>query len=177
MNTVKKPVKLDTVKAATILFTLLAALLLSAAFAQDTSWKTLPLTDARTGETFTLGGFSGETVYVEPMATWCSNCRQQLGNVRDAAARLTGDDVTFIALSVETTLKADALARYAEEQGFDFKFAVMTPELLRALAANFGQTVTVPPSTPHFIIHSDGATSDLLTGFSSPDAILAAVQP
>ena len=157
------------------------AVLSSTAFAQDTaqgtSWKTLPLTDARTGETFTLGGFSGETVYVEPMATWCSNCRQQLGNVRDAAAKLTGNDVTFIALSVETTLKADALARYAEEQGFNFKFAVMTPELLRALAAAFGQTVTVPPSTPHFIIHSDGTPSDLLTGFSSPDAILAAVQP
>ena len=152
------------------------AVLLSAAFAQ-TDWQTLPLTDARTGETFTLGGFAGKTVYVEPMATWCSNCRQQLGNVRDAAAQLKGDKVTFVALSVETTLKADALARYAKEQGFDFKFAVLTPELLRALAANFGQTIAVPPSTPHFIIHPGGTTSDLLTGFSSPDAILTAVQP
>ncbi len=152
------------------------AVLSSAAFAQ-TDWQTLPLTDARTGETFTLGGFAGKTVYVEPMATWCSNCRQQLGNVRDAAAQLKGDKVTFVALSVETTLKADALARYAQEQGFDFKFAVLTPELLRALAANFGQTIAVPPSTPHFIVYPDGTTSDLLTGFSSPDAILAAVQP
>ena len=168
-------VNLNLTKLAKMMAVVLAVLL-STAFAQ-TDWKTLPLTDARTGETFTLGGFSGRTVYAEPMATWCSNCRQQLGNVRDAAATLTGDDVTFIALSVETTLKADALARYAEEQGFDFKFAVMTPELLRALAAAFGQTVTVPPSTPHFIIYPDGATSDLLTGFSSPDAILAAVQP
>ena len=146
----------------------------TSAFAQ-TSWQNLPLTDARTGETFTLGGLGGY-VYAEPMATWCSNCRQQLGNVRDAAAQL-GEGVTFVALSVETSLKAEDLARYADEQGFDFKFAVMTPELLRALVADFNRTIAVPPSTPHFIIYPDGATSELFTGFSSPDAILAAVQP
>ena len=165
-----------TLTSSTKIIVVMLAALLSAAFAQ-TDWQTLPLTDARTGETFTLGSFSGETVYAEPMATWCSNCRQQLGNVRDAAAELKGAKVTFVALSVETTLKPDALARYAEEQGFNFKFAVLTPELLRALAANFGQSVAVPPSTPHFIIYPDGTASDLLTGFSSPAAILAAVQP
>lgn len=158
------------------MFVLVALLLSTAAFAQNTSWQDLPLTDARTGETFTLGGLEGY-VYAEPMATWCSNCRQQLGNVRDAAAQLGGDEVTFVALSVETSLKAEDLARYADEQGFDFKFAVLTPELLRALAAEFGQTIAVPPSTPHFVIRPDGTTSELLTGFSSPDAILASVQP
>lgn len=39
------------------------------------AWFSLPLTDARTGETFTLGDFSGQLVFVEPMATWCANCR------------------------------------------------------------------------------------------------------
>ena len=76
--------------------------LLSAASAQSTDWRSLPLTDARTGETFTLGGLGG-TVYAEPMATWCSNCRQQLKNVQAARAQL-GDGVTFVALSVETNL-------------------------------------------------------------------------
>ena len=33
--------------------------------------------DARTGQTFTLADLQGKTVYVEPMATWCTNCRQQ----------------------------------------------------------------------------------------------------
>jgi len=145
------------------------------ALAQDSSWRDLPLTDAKTGGTFSLGDFAGETVYVEPMATWCANCRQQLGNVHEAQTQL-GDEVTFIALSVETTLSADELARYAEDQGFDFTFAVMTPPLLRALAAEFGQSITNPPATPHFIIRPDGTTSELLTGFSEPDEIVAAVQ-
>lgn len=154
---------------------LLILSLTTTALAQDSSWRDLPLTDAKTGDTFSLGDFAGETVYVEPMATWCSNCRQQLGNVREAKAQL-GDEVTFVALSVETTLSADELARYADDQGFDFTFAVMTPEVLRALAAEFGQSVTSPPSTPHFIIHPDGSTSGLLTGSSTPNEIVAVVQ-
>lgn len=140
------------------------------------SWQNLPLTDVRTGETFTLADFAGETVYVEPMATWCTNCRQQLSNVTKAQAEL-GDDVTFVALSVETNLKADALKRYADEQNFNLTFAVMTPEFLRALAAEFGQSVLTPPATPHFIVYPDGSSSDLMTGSSSPEAIAAAVAP
>lgn len=163
-----------TVKYAVKLALLLVLVLSAPAFAQTADWQTLPLTDARTGETFTLGSLEGY-VYVEPMATWCSNCRQQLGNVRDAAAQLQA--VTFVALSVETTLAGDDLARYADEQGFDFKFAVMTPEVLRALVAGFSRTIAVPPSTPHFIIYPDGSSSALMTGFSSPDAIVAAVGP
>lgn len=146
-----------------------------AVFAQDTSWQNLPLTNAQTGETFTLADFEGQSVYVEPMATWCANCRQQLGNVNEAKMQL-GDEVTFVALSVETTLKADQLASYAKDQGFDFTFAVMTPEVLRALAAEFGQAITSPPSTPHFVISPDGTTSELFTGFSTTDEITALVQ-
>ncbi len=159
-------------------FVLLGILTLTTtALAQDVSWRDLPLTDARTGDTFTLADL-GDTVLVEPMATWCANCRHQLGNVRDAKTQL-GDEaqVTFVALSVETTLEADALARYAEEQGFDWTFAVMTPEMLRALAAEFGQAVASPPTTPHFVIYPDGTTTDLFTGFQAPAELLALVQP
>ncbi len=157
---------------------LLAVLTLSTtALAQDVSWRDLPLTDARTGETFTLADL-GDTVLVEPMATWCANCRHQLGNIRDAKTQLGNEtQVTFVALSVETTLGADALARYAEEQGFDFTFAVMTPEMLRALAAEFGQAIASPPSTPHFVIYPDGTTTDLFTGFQEPAELLALVAP
>ena len=152
---------------------LLALSLTASAFAQDATWQTLPLTDARTGETFTLAELEG-TVYVEPMATWCSNCRTQLGNVQAAQTQAEGD-VTFVALSVETTLEPAALARYADEQGFDFTFAVMTPELLRALASEFGQSIANPPATPHFIRYPDGTWGELMTGFSPPDAVLSSV--
>ena len=136
------------------------------------AWQSLELTDARTGETFTLGGFEGKTVFVEPMATWCTNCRRQLGNV-NAAKQEVGEDVEFIALSIEGNLSNEALAAYAEKEGFDLRFAVITPELLRALVDTFGRVITSPPSTPHFIIRPDGSTTELATGLESPADLLA----
>ena len=51
----------------------------------------------------------------------------------------------------------------------------MTPELLRALAAEFGQSVANPPATPLFVLYPDGSSGPLKTGFSPPDAVLSAV--
>jgi cytochrome oxidase Cu insertion factor (SCO1/SenC/PrrC family) len=144
--------------------------------ATSPAWQSLPLVNARTGETFSLADFAGKTVFVEPMATWCTNCKQQLGNVRAAREQLNSANVVFVALSVETDLEAAALAEYADGNGFDWVFAVVTPELLGELAATFGRTITNPPSTPHFIIRPDGTTTPLVTGIESADQIVSQLQ-
>ncbi|HEX2907728.1 MAG TPA: hypothetical protein VHO69_12745 [Phototrophicaceae bacterium] len=36
------------------------------------AWQTLPLVNARTGETFTFADLAGKVIFVEPMATWCT---------------------------------------------------------------------------------------------------------
>jgi len=95
-------------------FVLLSVLsLTTTALAQDSSWQDLPLTDARTGDD------------LSPLADFCrSGCRlcsnrwqpgvptaaSNSGNVRDV--KTVGDDVAFIALSVETTLVPPDLARW-----------------------------------------------------------------
>jgi thiol-disulfide isomerase/thioredoxin len=140
------------------------------------AWQTLPLVNARTGETFTFADFAGKTVFVEPMATWCTNCRQQLGNVNSARAQVSADQVVFVALSVETNITAADLAQYADQNGFDWVFAVMTPEVLGELTNAFGRTITNPPSTPHFIIRPNGSTTDLVTGIESSDQIVQQIQ-
>jgi len=139
------------------------------------AWQTMALIDARTGESFTLADYAGKTVFVETMATWCTNCRQQLGNVKDAAARADTAEVVFLAISVETDLAAETLATYADNNGFDWTFAVATPELVRALAETFGQTIANPPATPHFLIYADGTHGELVTGYESGDQILASL--
>jgi thiol-disulfide isomerase/thioredoxin len=139
------------------------------------AWQKLALTDARSGESFTFADFNGKTVFVEPMATWCSNCRRQLTNVQEASAQL-GDDVVFVALSVETNIGGDTLAAYANDAGFDYTFAVMTPEMLGELAGAFGQTISNPPATPHFIILPDGSTTDLVTGIEPAADIVAQIE-
>ena len=143
--------------------------------AEKPTWQTIALTNAQSGETFTLGDFAGKTVFVEPMATWCTNCRQQLGNVAQIREQF-GDEVVFIALSLETNLSDEDLARYAADQGFDWHFAVMTPDMLQALADTYGRTITNAPSTPHFIIRADGTHTDLKTGIDSPDQLAQFIQ-
>ena len=53
-----------------------------------------------------------------------------------------------------------------------YTFAVMTPEMLGELAGAFGQTISNPPATPHFIIRPDGSTTDLVTGIEAPAVIV-----
>jgi len=139
------------------------------------AWQSLVLANAATGEEFTLGGFAGKTVFVEPMATWCSNCRQQLNNVSQARAAL-GEEVVFVALSLETTLDPAQLAAYQNDNGFDWTFAVMSDEILQGLAAEFGRSITSAPSTPHFIIRPDGTFTELSTGIDAPDQLVALLQ-
>jgi thiol-disulfide isomerase/thioredoxin len=150
-----------------------AAPMSAAPAAERPAWHYLPLTDAQSGQTFTLADFDGKTVYVEPMATWCTNCRQQLSVIRDQVrAQVDPERVVFVGLSVETNLASETLASYTSTHGFDWTFAVMTPELLQDLASTFGRTVANPPAVPHFVIGLDGTTSDLSTGHHSAEHLL-----
>lgn len=160
---------------------LAAAPLAASAHAQGDAWLDLPLTDAVTGETFALSELQGSVVLVETMATWCGNCRRQLGNLRQAIADLGGEvapgvPVVAVAVSVERGLDPASLAAYAEREGFAFRFVVADDALLRALADRFGRVALNPSSTPHVVIAPDGAVGPLTTGFTTPAAIVALLQ-
>ncbi|MEZ4581606.1 MAG: hypothetical protein R3A10_08205 [Caldilineaceae bacterium] len=105
------------------------------------------MTDAVTGDEFIVADFAGKTIFVEPFATWCSNCRRQLGTV-DGLRAQSGDDVVFLALSVETNVGNEALANYAAQTGYGLTFAAMPPEMLQLLVDAYGQSITNPPATP-----------------------------
>lgn len=139
---------------------------------QRPGWLSLPLTDVATGETFTLGEFEGRSVYVEAMATWCTNCRRLLQSVKEAVLRAEGEDYVFIGISVEANLPDETLAEYARRWDFPLRFAVATPELVAALIGDYGREVAIPPSTPHFLVKADGTVTGLNLGFKSPDEIL-----
>lgn len=127
------------------------------------------------GSTFTPADFAGQPVVVETFATWCSNCRSQLGATQEAAAQL-GDDAVVLALSVETSLDPAQLTAYAEDNGFtDVRFGVLDAQALATLNDRFGQSVLNPPSTPKFLISPDGTVGDMTTGPESADELLAAV--
>ena len=140
------------------------------------AWHSSELIDVRTGEAFTLATFTGKTVFVQPMATWCIRCKRQLISVAEASLELPPEEVVFLALSVEGNLPARRLVSYAESNGWTWTFAVATTDLLIALVDSFGHTVTNPSATPHFLISSEGVTGSLSTGLVGPEDIVTYVR-
>jgi thiol-disulfide isomerase/thioredoxin len=127
------------------------------------AWQTMRIVDVD-GSEFTLADYVGQPTLVETFATWCSNCRAQLADTQEAAAEL-GDEAAVIALSVETDLDPADVASYAATNGFtDIRFAVMTPELLAAMAGALGNSVANPPATPKIVIDAMGTAGDVSTG-------------
>lgn len=142
------------------------------------AWLTAELTDACSGATFALADFIGRTVYVESMATWCTNCRGQLTRVTEAAAQIPDeqrDDIVFVALSSEVDLPREALAQYAKDNAFPFIFAVMPAEVLQAMAEDLGQEIAVPPAMPLLVVAPDGTVGELHTGGTSVEDLLAII--
>jgi len=45
-------------------------------------WFSVELTDAQTGQTFTMNDYAGKVVLVKTMAMWCPNCLFQAHEVR-----------------------------------------------------------------------------------------------
>ncbi len=128
-------------------------------------WLALPLVNVNTGETFTLGSFAGKTVYVHPMARWCSNCRSSQRRLRDEVLpAVNQDNIVFVSFTIETGDAPETLKQYATDESFNWVFAVATPELVNALVAQYGFAVSNPPSQPHFIVRPDGTFTDLMTG-------------
>lgn len=138
-------------------------------------WLTLSLTDARTGEPFSLADFAGRPIYVEPMATWCTNCRRQMNAISAGQDQIPAEAV-IIGLSVEPNLDDNVLAGYANNQGYNWLFAVATPELIEAMVNEYGRSVANPPSTPHFIVRPDGSITALSTGFHTIEEIVAQIE-
>lgn len=127
------------------------------------AWATAPLRDARTGTEFRLADLAGKVVFLEPMATWCTKCRSQQLDAVEALSKLDRSRVVYVSLDVDPSEDAASLARYAERHGFDWTYAVATREMARALAADFGDRVLDPPSTPIIVVAADGQVT--LTGF------------
>lgn len=137
------------------------------------TWANLPLVNAETGQTFTLADFAGKTVFVEPFATWCTNCRRQLPNVDSARQQVDPTQYVFVALSVAENVDNATLTQYATDNGWDFIYAAASMEITQGLVDSFGRSAITPPSTPHFIIRPDGSLTALGTGSHDATALVA----
>jgi hypothetical protein len=95
--------------------------------------------------------------------------------VKDTLPSL-GSDVLMISLDTDTSEDAALLARFADEMGFSWRFALSPKEVLAQLAAAFGTEFLTQPSEPMFLIDAKGATHALPFGHKSADQLRRSIQ-
>ncbi len=112
------------------------------------------LVDVRSAERFTLRELAAERpVLLETMAVWCTTCLRQQSEVLRAHDLA---DFHAIGIDIDPNESPEDLVRYADQLGFDWRFVKADRELVRLFQDTFGVASTNPPSTPTFIITTDG---------------------
>jgi len=142
-------------------------------------WRTAQLRDVRSGQLLVINDLYGKLVVIEPMAIWCTNCRAQQNEAREALARLNSAEIVYISLDVDPNESEPDLARYADEREYPWHFVVASRDVARSLALSFGDQVLSPPSTPEIVVRPDGTAevSFGLTRAAELEARLAALLP
>ena len=141
-------------------------------------WFNASLTDARTGQSFSINDFQGKVVLVETMAIWCSNCLQQQGQVKALHEQLGArDDFVSIGLDIDPNENTAALKGYVENKGFDWLYAVPAADVSREIASLYGDLFLNPPSTPIVVIDRHSDAHPLQFGIKSADDLMQAIQP
>lgn len=140
------------------------------------AWFGVQLTNVRTAEAFTVSDFKGKVVLVETLAMWCSNCKQQQGQVK-ALHALIGDNPDFVSigLDIDPNENGTDLQGYINSNGFDWIYAVAPAEVSRELSNLYGAQFINPPSTPMLIIDRKGEVHLLPFGIKSAEDLFNAV--
>lgn len=142
------------------------------------AWFDATLTNARTGEEFSISDLKGKVILVETMAMWCSNCFKQQGQVI-ALHKLIGerDDFISLGIDIDPNENAEALKSYINKNGFDWHYTVAPIEVAREIGQLYGNQFLNPPSTPMLIIDGHGEVHLLPFGIKSAENLLESLQP
>lgn len=87
-----------------------------------------------------------------------------------------GADVVMVSIDGDPNEDTALLKRYAERNGFTWRFAVAPRDFMGSLAGEFGNSYLNPPSDPLFVISAkDGLAHRLPSGSKSADELRAIV--
>jgi cytochrome oxidase Cu insertion factor (SCO1/SenC/PrrC family) len=141
-------------------------------------WFDIELTDAQTGQVFTINDYAGKVILLETMAMWCPNCVVQANEVRNLH-ELLGDPEDFISISLDVDYNEDqaSLKEYASGYGFDWHFAVAPLLVARALGNLYTAQYLNPPLSPMMIIDRDGQVHHLEYGLKEAETLKQIVEP
>jgi peroxiredoxin len=142
------------------------------------AWFSASLTNAATGEAFTIQDFKGKVVLVETMAIWCSTCLRQQKEVKSLHDQLGDrDDFVSVGIGIDLNENLADLKAYTAKNGFDWTYTVASADVAREIGNLYGQQFLNPPSAPMFIIDRHGAVHPLPFGVKSAADLQQALEP
>jgi thiol-disulfide isomerase/thioredoxin len=138
------------------------------------NWRSEPLEDVRTGESFTIGGHDVPVV-LHTFAVWCGSCRTQQNHLAEFHEQHDGD-VVGIDLNVDTNEGTERIEEHLEEHGHGWYFAVSPPGVTRGIVDTFSPKLASGPGSPVVVICPEGE-HEILDDVSTPaDDIETAVR-
>ena len=141
-------------------------------------WLSTSLTNAHTGETFTIADFQGDVVLVETLAMWCSNCLKQQKEVQQLHKLLIErENFVSVGIDIDANENIEALKSYTNQNGFDWTYTVVPAEVAREIGQLYGDLYLNPPSTPMLIIDQHGEVHTLPFGIKSAADLYKALLP
>ena len=147
-----------------------------AAMMESPTWFNTALTDANSGNTFSINDFKGKVVLVETMAVWCSTCKMQQDQIKALHEKLgMPDDLVSVSLDIDANENIDTVKSYLATTGFDWLYAVAPADVSHEIASLYGDQFLNPPSAPVFIIDRRGVAHALPFGVKSADDLMQSV--
>lgn len=138
-------------------------------------WKTSPLVDVRTGETFTISDFTGKPILVESFAVWCPVCIKQQLEIKKLHEEV-GEAVVSISLDTDPNEDTAKVLEAVLDRGFTWRFAVSPAELTKTLIDEFGPAIVNAPIAPIILVCEDQSTRFLGRGTKDVEELKAELQ-
>jgi cytochrome oxidase Cu insertion factor (SCO1/SenC/PrrC family) len=143
------------------------------------AWFGASFKDLRSGEAFTVNDFRGKVILVETMAVWCSTCYQQQIQIKALHESLgMREDFVSISLDVDPNEDESILSEYTQQNsGFDWRYAIASPDTIREIGNTYGNQFLNPPSAPILVIDRQGVAHPLPFGLKSAEEMRKMIQP
>lgn len=97
-------------------------------------------------------------------------------SLRLAIPELGTEEYEFISIAVDIGSTPAEIEAYANQQGFDWTFAVASEDFLREFVGQYGRIVITIPNMVHFVIQPDGSISEMNQGTPSPEALIEEIR-
>ena len=132
----------------------------------DSTWRTMELTDVRSGTTFTVADLNDLPVLIQPFTLTCPVCTRQQAEIANLHA--TGD-IPFLMIGLDIDPNGDepSLRAYTGQHNSYGLYARSPTDMTRSLVGEFGMRILSPAQAPLVLVCPDGTARILSPGIRS----------